>query len=376
MAITVQRFSEVQFRAMGDAWQACLAESDANRLFMSWPWLYSWWETWSQILGLDLYLLGAFDERNILVGIAPLYRRRSYMPVGLRIDRLQIIGNAWRVSPTVRTEYCGLIFHRDRADDIRRALLQHLAQSGWDELVLCDVSPEEVEANRRVIGDAAGPVTCIRRVTDEGVSIDTTGVFGDWLKTLGKHTRLKVFNRRQYLSGKSDIQFVEAKTSDFGRFFDLLNHFHVYRWGKPAFDREAVLFHNRLLRRLSPGMRAACTFLMVDGREVSVLYDIFAGGVRYNLQSGFQEDLDPKVSLGRLHLGFAIEQAFLDETCAHYDLLAGRGKHSDYKRHFAGRINEFVTAELVRSPHLRLLYREQERLPAGWRRTINRAFRL
>lgn len=376
MSLTVQRLSEAQFQSMGDAWQQCLAQSDADRLFMSWPWLYSWWETWSQMLGLDLYLLGAFDERDKLVGLAPFYLRRSYMPVGLRIDRLQIIGNAWRVAPTVRTEYCSLILDRERASEARQALLGHLGQTEWDELVLCDSSPAEVEANRSTADGIAGPVDCIRRVADEGVSVDTSGDFASWLGSLGKNTRLKVYNRRRYLEGKSDLRLMDVPAGGYEPFFETLNAFHVTRWGKPAFDPEALRFHQRLLRRLGPDMQAACTILRVDGQDVSVLYDIIAGGVRYNLQSGFQEDLDPKVSLGRLHFGYAIEQAFADDQCRWYDLLAGRGKHSDYKRHFGGRINEFVTAELVRSPYLRILYRQQERLPPTWRRTINRAFRL
>ncbi len=376
MTVTVQRLSEVEFQCMGIAWQECLGKSNADKLFMSWPWVYSWWETWSQVLGLDLFLLGAFDSNGRLVGIAPFYRRRSYMPVGLRIDRVQIIGNAWRVSPTVRTEYCSLILSRDYESQAREAIFQYLVGGRWDELVLCDSSPAEVDSNHCAADSVAGPVDCVRRVVDEGVCIDTTGTFTDWLKGLGKNTRLKVYNRRRYLEAKRELRFTDVQSPELGTFFDLLNDFHLSRWGKPAFDQEALLFHKRLLRRLSPDMDAACTLLTVDRRPVSVLYDIVAGGIRYNLQSGFQEDLDSKVSLGRLHLGFAIEQAFSMENCSRYDLLAGRGKHSNYKRHFGGVITQFVTAELVRSPYLRVLYRQQQRLPATLRRTINRAFRL
>lgn len=376
MTITVQRLSEVQFQSMGDAWQQCLAESDADRLFMSWPWLYSWWETWSQVLGLDLCLLGAFDTTGLLVGIAPFYRRRSYMPIGLCIDRIQVVGNAWRVSPTVRTEYCSLILRRGFEDQAREAFFEHLARMQWDELVFCDALPAEVDANSFIADRVAGPVERVDRMVDEGVSIDTTGQFTDWLKSLGKNTRLKVYNRRSYLEKNSELRLNIIEPDAFDSFFDLLNAFHMRRWGKPAFDQEALLFHRRLLKRLSPEMHAACTVLTVDGQRVSVLYDVIAGGVRYNLQSGFQEDLDSKVSLGRLHLGFAIEQAFGMDSCRRYDLLAGRGKHANYKRHFGGCINQFVTAEVVRSPYLQLLYRQQERLPPGLRRTINRAFRL
>ena len=54
---------------------------------------------------------------------------------------------------------------------------------------------------------------------------------------------------------------------------------------------------------------------------MSVLYDIQAGGRVYNLQAGYEESFHHKLSLGTLHLGYAIEQAFQVSSISRYDLL-------------------------------------------------------
>ena len=136
------------------------------------------------------------------------------------------------------------------------------------------------------------------------------------------------------------------------------------RWGKPAFDREALRFHRLLLQRLhlcegEPAM----SLIFYNQRCVSVLYDLVVRGCRYNLQAGYEEDFDTKVSLGYLHLGFAIEATFNHETTSAYDLLAGNGKKQFYKSPFHGEPVHFSTFQVVRSPLLKALYRIQASSP-------------
>jgi hypothetical protein len=95
-----------------------------------------------------------------------------------------------------------------------------------------------------------------------------------------------------------------------------------------------------------------------------------------NLQAGFIDDFDNKVSLGSLHLGFAAEAAFRDESVDFYDLLAGSGKTHFYKSHFHGEPIEFSTFQVVRNPVLGLLYRLEAVSPGPVLRLINRRIGL
>lgn len=59
---------------------------------------------------------------------------------------------------------------------------------------------------------------------------------------------------------------------------------------------------------------------------ISVLYNVKYQGCVYNLQSGFEESFHPKLAIGTLHLGYAIERAFQEEGTQTFDMLAGSGK--------------------------------------------------
>ena len=64
---------------------------------------------------------------------------------------------------------------------------------------------------------------------------------------------------------------------------------------------------------------------------VSVLYDVRKGARQYNIKMGFDPNFSSQVSLGLIHLGYAMERA-AERGVASYDFLAGPGRTSDFKR--------------------------------------------
>lgn len=371
----VERLTEADFRAIEPQWRDLLARSDADPLFMGWPWLYSWWETWGRELGAELALFAAYEEDGRLVGLAPFYLYDFRSPVGLRVRRLHFIGNAWRMRATVRTEYSSLILEYGSEGSTAQELLKVLAGLSWGEMVVCDQTVPEILRWQEALDQAGIHAASVPRTIDAGVRIAVYGDFGSWLGELGRNTRLKTYNRRRYLHEQGEFDCTQVPIRDNEWFFARLNEFHGHRWGKPCFDESAVRFHQRLLGRLKPE-QAALSALTFKGKIVAVLYDLHAGRTRYNLQAGFQEDLDPKVALGTLHLGYAIEAAFSNAAIDYYDLLAGYGKNSFYKSRFQGETVHFITVQFARHPVLRWIYRLQSWLPGRLRQSINRFVRL
>lgn len=376
MRVRSRVLSQADFAAMGPEWDACLARSDADPLFMSWAWLFTWWETWSVAMRLELVLIGVFDEGETLVGIGPFFRHRYRTPIGLRIDRLHALGNAWRIGPSVRTEYTSLIVDQKHATAVTREIFSQLSSLQWDELIVSDVVPDEVTAWLRHSKSILGQLLMLVRNEDKGVCVDTRGRMEDWLKKLGPNTRLKLYNRRRYLEGQGQLEVScissEHEVTDF---FERLNRFHLARWGKPCFDPLAVRFHLRLRGRLRSRQTPQYSVMRFDQKIVSLLYDIKVGDRVYNLQSGYEQHFDRKISLGTLHFGFAIEEAFAG-AASHYDLLAGSGRNTFYKKHLKGQVVSFQTVQFVRKPALRLIYGQHGKLPRAIRPLVNRLFRL
>lgn len=377
MDLQVVNISEQEFASLRDDWARLQEHSRADSLFMSWPWLYSWWEVWGERLSLEPLILGVYNADGRLVGLAPLYRHRFRTALGIRIARLHFMGNAWRVSPTVRTEYVGLIAERGGEQAVARVVYDYLKLLDWDELVISDCQEADAgDLGKALSGD--GGVTPILRNESQGVCIDTTGDFSAWISDLGPNTRLKAFNRRKVFAEElgGDWQICEDTEQGRTEFLKKLNRFHELRWGKPCFDEQAVLFHSKLLSRLSGGQRPLLSRLKIGEDVVSLLYDVQSGKRVYNLQSGYEEHWHSKLSLGTLHLGYAIEHGFSCPDIERYDLLAGAGKNTFYKARFKGEKVIFPTLDFVRSPILRAAYRCRSWMPQGWVSRINRVFRL
>ena len=345
---------------------------------MSWAWLYSWWEVWAGPYALELVLLGVYErDTGQLVGLAPMYRNESRSFGAMKIRRLQFIGNSWRIGPSVRTEYTGLIALSGREVDVALTISGFLRKMVWDELVISDSSDRAAgEFGEALVQD--GNIVSLIRSEAKGIRIDTTGSFEKWVGQLGPNTRVKAINRQAFFETelKGSCHRYEPDTEAYTGFFERLNRFHNERWGKPCFDERAVDFHLSLLKRLDEGQSPELSQLISGQEIVSVLYDVRAGGRIYNLQSGFDETLHKKLSVGTLHLGYAISHAFGERDVECYDLLAGYGKNTFYKAKFKGEEVEFTTIEFVRSPLLKLVYRFQGTLPQGLKRRINRVFRL
>jgi hypothetical protein len=376
--IFLRRLSEEDFAGMESAWSGLLALSDADGLFMSWAWQYSWWQVWGGRLGLELLLLGVYDESQSLIGLAPFYRHSIGTPFGISFTRLQFIGNAWRLSGTVRTEYVSIIAMAGREASITKAVLAYLEGFDWDALVISDCNLSALRTFESAISEFKG-ISEVTRNVSYGVVVETFGSFTAWCEKLGRNTRLKAFSRRKLFLDKFAGEFrllSDLSEKQCLEFFERLNSFQLARWGKRCFDDLAIEFHCKLLKRLSYDQNPRLSELVAGNTVISVLYDIQCGSRVYNLQSGFDERFDPRVSLGTLHFGYAIENGFQNSNIEAYDLLAGAGKNSFYKSHFRGREVTFPTIDFVRSPVLKVAYFCRSWLPKSITSRINKVFRL
>ncbi len=140
-----------------------------------------------------------------------------------------------------------------------------------------------------------------------------------------------------------------------------LNRLHQLRWGKPAFVGPRLSFHQHLARGLAGRGELAVSRLRVAGAVVSVLYDIRKGGRQYNINMGFDPTFSGKLSLGLIHLGYAMERA-AEQLVTTYDFLAGPGQRSDYKRYLSQERRQLSCLQVLRGRLLPALYRWHDRL--------------
>jgi len=323
------------FYKLRSDWELLHANSSANALFMAWGWQYSWWEIWGKKLGYQLAIVTIYFEGK-LIGIVPLYQYRRRM-----LKYFQFIGNAWGLKQTVRSEYISPLFYSGKEQQLSADFEIFFKGLGANTALIMPDSDQDYFPGL--------PHVVLRQ--DVGYRISTGVPFDGYVRGLGRLTRLKAFGRRRQLldeGAKLQLDVCESGSEKLDYFFSSLNSFHLLRWGKPCFNREAVSFHKKVLMN-HPGIKPSLSSLLIDSKLVSLSYNICADSVMYNLQSGYLEDYDKKVSLGTLHMGWEIEKSFTESSIEYFDFLAGYGKVEDYKRHYRGESVEFLTRKYFSS---------------------------
>ncbi|MFO7528773.1 MAG: GNAT family N-acetyltransferase [Marinobacter sp.] len=309
-------------------------------LFLTRAWQDAWWKHWGVTPGFELVSEGR--------GCSGLYLHRYKYKGVLPISCLQFIGTNYRRLSTPRTEY----------NSLPTATPAAIFSVDWSEAVLADM-PEDSPAVRALLDLAEERQCLVRRVGgDVAYSIETNGLFSDYLARLGSGTRLRLYNRRSVLEQVGGVTIGNWWPDKPVSFFELLNDFHRDRWDQPCFNETSLSFHQEFLKNIvHEGGRPELSVICVSGRPVSVLYNVLYRNVAYNLQAGFVENFHKKLALGTLHLGYSIEASFDNGDVEAFDLLAGGGKNEDYKAKLATDRTPLVSLMLVRSRLFKLLYR-------------------
>ncbi len=353
--IVARHWSPDEWARSQTSWDALLARSSADPLFLSWGWLTHWWQCYGYRFGHPPLILGFYHGAD-LVGLAPLYCR-IVRRGGLFFSRsVQMIGLSWRDPAPLISEYLDVIAAQPYVAAVRGACVRELLESDWQELVI------GLTAAGEQWRDAINAHTPDRRdyvrELDRSISYQARLVdgFGHYLKALGQSTRRSVWSLRQRLAQQGPVRLEQVTLAEIAEGLADLNRLHHLRWGKPGFSAKRLAFHTDLARRLSAAGELALSRLRVGKEVVSVLYDIRKGTRQYNIKMAFDPSFNARLSLGLIHLGYAMEAA-VERGVTVYDFLAGPGQNQDYKRHLSQDCRELSCVQLLRGPVLPALYR-------------------
>jgi len=360
--ITIQTLNEAQFRDYKEEWSELLDRSDSDPLFMSWEWQHTWWQVFSEPDLMKLQLFAAFDNSGRLVGIAPLYLSKSKSKKIIITDRLQFIGNCWRGRVTMRTELLDFIVDKSISDIVIKALYSHIYNlSNWNELVLTDLRKDSATYQLLTTNDLL-PESYYRHAEEyESFFVNTSGSFDDYIKALGKNSRLRLFNRRKVFDRLGDAIFRNNIIDDIEGHFKLLNDLHAKRWGAHVFLGKRQLFNETVARLMAQKKALSFSTLTVNGKTVSIQYNYTINNHVYNIQAGFEEGLHKKLALGYLHFGYEIEDACCS-AINRYDFLAGDGKNTPYKERLTQSTVKIVDLQIIRHPIIKLAYKTHDYL--------------
>ena len=353
-------WSEEKFRSSEAEWQDLLTRSDADRLFMSWTWQWTWWRHHAALLKSRLYVIAAYAADGKLVGLAPFHLHRAAHRKPLSAMRLEIIGSTWRDAAGAFSEYLDFIIDTRFVDTFFEALATVvLREHDWSDLVVANSKRHGVAA--RFVHQYLGTACYIREADPLVAQLAVLPRdFVSYVQALNSGMRRKLWRKRAKLA---DVRLSRITRERVDGMFNMLNEFHEPRWGRPLFRGSFREFHTDFALLCADRGTLQMSVLSVEGRPISAMYNVRVGGMEYNIQSGFDSTLGG-ISPGYLHFGFCIEAACSDGVSG-FDFLAGDGRNRDYKRDFNTQETELVTFHCIRTRPLAWLYEAYDRRILG-----------
>lgn len=219
----IKRISkEEDFFKLKDNWNSLLQESGSENIFLTWEWLYNWWNVFKQKNDELFILLGS--EGSKIVGIAPFYISNN------RYKEIHFLATG-----IVCSEYLSFIVTKENRKNFSIEVFEYLSKNSdsWDLLYL-----ESLSSDDALIGFIKSGQTKLKKwrwsVLKEHIcfylpllsSIEDT-------KTIMNRPGKKIEYRKRRLSREgetvcTELNYVEAKELSYC--FETVVNLHQKRW--------------------------------------------------------------------------------------------------------------------------------------------------
>lgn len=307
-----------QFEELRGNWGQLLAESPVKSAFLTWTWIYSWWETYGK--DKKLWIISAWEDKK-LVGLAPLMLETRKKGVA----RLRFLVNIG----TPQSDAGGFLFtpqKKECVDTIVKYILQH--ESEWDilELNVLNTAGHECKSVIRLCN------TEEVFLVEEQNSHFFVPLGEDW-DTFSKHLS-KNFTRNLRKASKysEELGVVQLRhyneslvTPDLVQeLVEINRHSHFPRLYKTESEQK-LLF--KLIQNGSGQRNWLNVFILnINGTPVAYKYGFSFEGRFESWRSGFNTNLPQNISVGKL-LTMKTIQVLIQENYQEIDFLRGDEPH-------------------------------------------------
>jgi CelD/BcsL family acetyltransferase involved in cellulose biosynthesis/peptidoglycan/xylan/chitin deacetylase (PgdA/CDA1 family) len=327
---------------LSDSWNALLADSTSNTIFLTWEWAEAWWKNYGA--GRPLFVLSAW-EGNSLEGIAPFFVE-GVTRYGWQWLCLKLVGDGSRDS-----DYLDCIARRGREHDVIAAFLQFLGShpDRWNYLEFHG-TPEGSPC-LAVLQNFAREKSW--RVSSEAIPCATLALprnWADYLRLLKPRFRTKVRSTLSYFDENiraTPYSYRDERTIDQGLaiFFDL----HTRRWQTKSQsgvfqDLAKQNFYRDISRAALRQGWLAFHRLDWGERPLAMQYGFLYNQRFFLLQEGY----DPEFAALRpgIALRASLMRHWISSGLSEYDFLAGAAA---YKLEWGAQVKRCVRLTIAPS---------------------------
>jgi CelD/BcsL family acetyltransferase involved in cellulose biosynthesis len=300
-------------------WNAVLAASASDGIFLTWEWLRTWW---THLAGGRRLAITTVLRAGEPIAVAPFVVRPRYVARFQPLDVLEFQGTG-----LVGSDYLDIFARRGHEPQAVGALADRLCD-GAASIELAQVRGAEslsaalaVELRKRGWSVVSTPRAVCPYIDLRGHSWDS------YLASVGAAHRANFRRRLRRLERRYDLRF-EQPQDEAGRkeAFEALVRLHLARrrslGGSEAFYLPGLVrFHEEFSARALRRGWLRLLLLRLNGVPAAAFYGFRYGGTFYFYQSGF----DPAfagLGVGLVLMGLAIRTA-IDEGASEFDFLHG-----------------------------------------------------
>jgi peptidoglycan/xylan/chitin deacetylase (PgdA/CDA1 family)/CelD/BcsL family acetyltransferase involved in cellulose biosynthesis len=320
----VEARQESELAGLRCHWDNLLANSPAKTIFLSWEWITAWWDAYGR--AGDLRVLAAFDDSEVLRGIAPL-RSQTVHRYGQSIPAVSFIGDGSNDS-----DYMNFIVAAGYEEPVMTALAEHLAQ---------DLKRGTMLVLNQIPAGSPSLDLLKRSTTQQGLlwvetetpcaTVVLPRTWDEYLGMLKPRFRTKVRSVLRNLETTPAVCFGFCETAEQAeRMLPILFDLHTRRWAQVAkpgvFGGDAKRrFYAALSRLLLERDWLRFTWLEWNGRILACQYGFTYSGVYSQLQEGYEPAAE-HWNVGAGLRAWSIRE-YISQGVLEYDFLSGMERH-------------------------------------------------
>ncbi len=316
--VTVLEISTIEdFDQSKPAWNELLSGSESNNIFLTWDWLFTWWNVFGDDKELKILLV---KNDGMLIGIAPLYISRN----GNDKSFIKFLGSTY-----VASDHLDFISQKGSEDTVVSAIFDYLnLHSGeWKAINLIDMNAQSKSID--LIQSCCGRTLYITTKKSGACPyLSLPQNYNLYLDSLTSNMRYNIRRKRRRFEDEYAGSFIVIKEkSELSKAFEELIRLHVSRMrikkmNSPFHHTRFARFHRNLLNSVFDKGWVRLCFLKIENELIACLY-IFKYGEKYfYYQSGFDPKWE-KISPGFVLFSYCIENAIL-EGASEFDFLRGQ----------------------------------------------------
>ncbi len=304
------------FYNLKDNWNKLLSKSESNNIFLTWEWLFNWWEVFKDNKKLKILLV---KEGGKIIGIAPLYVSTD----DNNSEQIKFIG-----SLHVGSDYLDFISQRGSEHEVISMIFSYLDSDKlkWQIINLIDISARSRSVELiQSLHNNKYYVATKKHDTCPYVSLPKS--YELFLESLSSSMRYNIRRKRKRFEKEFNGNFVviEDKNELVKSIEELialnLSRTKAMNIYSPFSDKRFSQFHFNFINTVFDKGWVKVCFLKVENSSIGCLYIMNYARKHYFYQSGF-DPVWKKLSPGFLLFSYCIENA-ISEGAVEFDFLKG-----------------------------------------------------